>query len=714
MATIGKIRKHSGLLVAIIGVALALFVLSDFMTKGRGNRSVEPLAVVFGEKIKYQDFTAKVEERKAQYMMQYGQDLQFSASDNFQISNEVFDKMVEDLILQEEYDKLGLAVSDAELGELFTGKFVHPLIKQLFTNPETGVFDPNQVAMYIESLDERSPEEQQNWHMYENMIIEERTKTKYVTLVSKGYYIPKAFIERDNIDRNKKYVTTYTGLRFASISDSTITVSDEDMKKYYDEHKFDFVYDEPIASLDFVIFNVKPSATDHKYMKEKVDTIYSHFLTTADADMPAFINSSSDIDFVWDSSYLRREVLPVKADTLFGAKIGSFVAPYMDNNIYFMHKLLDRKMIPDSLKAAHILISYQGAMKADSGVTRTKEEAKHVADSLLSVVRGKDSTFFSQVAIANSNDPSVKQNAGYFDWFPEGAMVPEFNKACVEGANGSYTVVETAYGYHIIKVIDKTKPISKVKIATIRRTVEPSTVTSDSIYNLANVFAAESQTQEAFDKNILDKGYNINVAEKVRVTDYTINGINEGREVVRWAYNEETVPGQVSNVFSLDGETKYVIAVLKTKAEKGQAEFEQVKAFIEPFAKKEKKAQMLLEKMNSALNGVNSVDALAKKLNTEVDTFDVTFATYSLPGFGNEPEIVGNITASQKGQMSKALKGEMGIFVYTVLDVVEAQPADLNAIVSQKMQFFQSKVNYELFKALQKKADIEDNRILFY
>ncbi|HBG71848.1 MAG: hypothetical protein A2W93_12715 [Bacteroidetes bacterium GWF2_43_63] len=714
MATIGKIRKHSGLLIGIIGVALALFVLSDFMTSSGGKKSVEPLAVVFGEKVNYQDFSAKVEERKAQYLMQYGQDIQFTSSDNFQISNEVYDKMVESLILAEEYDKLGLAVSDAELGELFTGKYVHPLIKQLFTNPETGVFDPNQVATYVESIEERTPEEQQNWRMYEKMIIEERIRTKYVSLVNKAFYLPKAFIDRENADRNRKFVTTYTGLRYASISDSTISVTDEELKKYYEEHKFDFVFDEPTAAVDFVIFDVKPSVTDHKIVKEKVDTIYSRFTKTANTDVLAFINSNADIDFTWDSSYLRREVLPVKADTLFGAGIGTFVAPYIENNIYYMHKLLDRKMIPDSLKASHILIAYQGAANADSAVVRTKEEAKFVADSLLAVVRGKDSVFFSQVAIANSNDPSVKQNAGYFDWFQEGMMVPEFNKACVEGANGSYTVVETVFGYHVIKVIDKTKPINKVKIATIQRTVEPSPATSDSIYNLANVFAAESQTAEAFEKNIVDKGYTKRVADKVKTTDFTLAGIAEGREVVRWAYNEETEPSAISTVFSLDTETKYVIAVLKSRTEKGQAPFEDVKTLIEPFAKKEKKAQMLMEKMNSALNGTATVEALATKIQADVDTFDVTFSTYSLPGYGPEPDIIGNITASPKGKLSKAVKGEMGIFVYTVLDVVEPQPADPKAIMAQKMQFFQSKVNYELFKSLQRKADIEDNRILYF
>lgn len=253
-----------------------------------------------------------------------------------------------------------------------------------------------------------------------------------------------------------------------------------------------------------------------------------------------------------------------------------------------------------------------------------------------------------------------------------------------------------------------------MKIATIQRTVEPSNTTSDSIYNLANVFAAESQTQEAFEKNIIDKGYTKRVADKVKTTEFTLPGIAEGREVVRWAYNEDTEINSVSPVFSLDTETKYVIAVLKSRSEKGQASFESVKAIVEPLAKREKKAQMLMDKMNAALNGVTSVDALAKKLSVDTDTFDVTFATYSLPGFGPESEVVGNITASSKGKLSKVIKGETGVFVFTVLDVVEAAPADHKVILSQKMQFFQSKANYELFKALKNKAELEDNRILYF
>ncbi len=716
MATIGKIRKRSGLLLAIVGGALLLFVLNDLFSPSGGpsRRDNGPVAVVFGEEVTAQDFFAKVEERKEMYMMQYGSELQFSASDNFQINNEVFDQLVKNLILQEEYDKLGLAVSDAELAELLTGRFVHPLIRQLFTNPETGVFDANQVAAFIESLDERSEEERRQWNMYEKMILEERIYTKYVTLVNKGYYIPKAFIDRDNIEKNKKFKTVYTGLQYSSIADSTLTVTDEEIKAYYEKHKHEFVYDEPIASAEFVIFDLKPSATDLAEAKVATDTAYAKFLRTLDADLPVFINANSDVDYIWDSSYLRREVLPVKADTLFNAKPGTFVEPYIDNFVFYMHKLLDRKLLPDSLNAAHILIPWKGAFRADSAVVRTKEEAKAFADSLLAVVRSKDSASFSNLAMQFSSDPSAKQNAGFMGWFPEGAMVSAFNKACLDNPVGANVVVETEYGYHIIRVVDKTKPVSKVKIATIQRTVEPSDATSDSIFNLANEFATLSTDSVAFDKTILDKGYTKRLAEKVTMKDFTLAGISEGREIVRWIFSEETEPGMVSTVFSLDNEDKYVVVLMDNVKQKGQAEFEDVKTLLEPLAKREKKSQMLLEKMNSALSGSNSIEAVAAKLKTEIDTFDVTFSSFSLPGYGPEPEIIGRMTAGQKGVLSKPVAGEMAVYVYTVTEILEAPPIDPKMVMMQKAAFFQSKVNYELFKALERVAEIEDNRILFY
>jgi len=713
MATIGKIRKHSGLLIGLVGLAIVAFVLQDYLGSRNGNRELEPIAEVYGEDLSYNDFLQRVEDHKILYTL-INNSNEFSSSDLFKINNEVYDMMVKNALMEEEYDELGLAVSDAELAEFFTGKFVHPLVQRLFSDPNTGAFNVSQVQMYIDDYENKPAEEKMRWNMIERVILEERRTQKYVSLVTKGYYMPKAFLDRDNVSKNKKYVTTYTVLPYATIDDSKITVTDEELEKYYEDHKYEYYYEEPVAALDYVIFNVKPSKTDYSKAQTQVDSLFSVFKGTNNEGMGSFIGAYSSAGFLWDSSYVRRDVLPVKADSLFNSPIGSVVQPYMENDVYAMHKLMDRKVLPDSLKSAHILVSYKGAPNAAQTVTRTKAQAKQKADSLLAVVNGKDSANFAEVAKKNSDDPSVKTNAGFAGWIIEGSFPKKYNDVCVESALGSCQIAETDFGYFVIRVMDRTKPIDKIKMATLSIMVEPSRATTDSIYSNAIGFATETPTFWVFDKNVAAKGLNKSVANPVRTSDFTIPGINEGRSLVQWAFAETTCAGMISTVMSFDEDSKYVVAVLRDVHQKGQASFEDVKLFITPFAKKEKKAQQLTEKMNGALKGVSSVSQLASKLSTEVDTFDVSFSSLSLPGGGNEPEVIAAIAAAKKGVISKPVKGEMGVYVFTVTSIVEAPKADYKMLAGQKNNEFQAKMNKQLFKSLEDAAEVKDNRVMKY
>jgi len=717
MATIGKIRKHSGLLIGLVGLAIVAFVLQDYLGSRNGSRELEPIAEVNGEDLSYVDFTQRADELKNIYSL--ARRLQgmpnfndFTSKDAFDINNSVYTMMVRKAILDREFDELGLAVSNAELAEFITGKMPHPLIQQFFSDDKG--FNPNSVKMYIESIDIKSPEERQQWGAIVRYILEERMTQKYVGLISKAYYMPKAFLDRDNVNSNKKYVTTYTVLPYSTIDDSKITVTDEELEKFYEDHKDEYYYEERVAALYYVIFNVKPSKTDYSKAQNRVDSLFSIFRETQNKDMASFISAYSGSDFKWDSSYVRRDVLPVKADSLFSSPIGSVVNPYMENDVYSMHKLMDRKVLPDSIKASHILVSFKGAVNAQPNVTRTKEQAKQKADSLLAIVNGKDSANFATVAIKNSDDPSVKNNSGFAGWIPEGSYPKKYNEVCVESALGSCKVAETDFGYFIIRVMDRTKPIDKIKMATLSIKVEPSRLTTDSIYSNAIGFASETATFWVFDKNVAAKGLNKSVANSVTVADFTIPGIDEGRALVQWAFAETTCAGMISPVMSFDGESKYVVAVLRDIHQKGQASFEDAKEYITPLVKKEKKAQQLIEKMNGSLKGVSSVSQLASKLATEVDTFDVAFSTKTLPGAANEPEVIAAMTASKKGVLSKPVQGEMGVYVFSVSSIVEAPKADYKMLAGQKSNEFQAKLNKELFKSLENSADVKDNRATKY
>jgi peptidyl-prolyl cis-trans isomerase D len=712
MGVISKIRKRSGLLLIAIGGAMVLFVMSDLFFKNK-RRSVPPLATIFNQKITYSEFATKYEETKEQYKLQYGEDFSFSGAEDFQIKNSVFDQLLRKTIVQAEYEKTGLKLTDAEVNEYITGVLTHPIVKQLFTNPQTGEFNRNAVYNFINQLDQM-PEKQRNlWLMYEKMIYDELFTNKYINLVLKSYYYPKRFAEKEAKNLAQKSKVVYLALSYASIKDSTIAFTDEDLKKYYEENKYMYTNEDEMVDIDYLIFDVKPSVVDINSVKTRVDTTFKAFMETPADKLPTFIAQHSDMDFIWDSTYKAKQDLPLQLDTLYKAKPGAYIAPYMENYVYYMHKLVDKKDIPDSLKAAHILVSYKGAASAQEKITRTKEQAKSRADSILNLVKGKDSATFAKVAKELSDDPSAQQNNGFLGWFKEGGMVAEFNNACLTHKPGEYVVVESPYGFHVIKVLGKSKPSTKVKIATIKISVPISKQTNDSIYNVASSFTAQIKSYEDFEKLVNEKGFNKRVAEKVRKIDYTIPGIEDGREIVRWAFNKETKPRETVNLWNLT-ENKIVVAIVKNRYEVGPAPLEQIKDIIRPLAIKEKKAEKLMEEMKDKMQGCKSIQDVAGKLKEIPDTFDINFYTYSLRGYGPESKLIGRMYASPKGKLFGPVKGEAGVYAYEVVDIIKPDTVKYQDVLQQKFYNYQSKVNGQLFKALQKLGKLKDNRIDYF
>jgi len=712
MGVISKIRKRSGLLLIAIGGAMVLFVMSDLFFKNK-RHSLPPIATVFDEKITYSEFVAKYDDTKEQYKLQYGEDFSFSGAEDFQIKNSVFDQLVRLAIVKAEYNKTGLLLTDAEVNEYITGSLTHPIVRQLFTNPQTGEFNRNDVYNFISQLDERPERDRNLWLMYERIINDEIFTNKYTNLILKSFYYPKFFAQKEAKELSQKVKVAYLALHYANIKDSAVAITDDDLEQSYEENKYMFIYDNDMVDIDYLIFDIKPSVADINRVKIQVDTTFKAFIETPVEKLPSFIAQHSDMDYIWDSSYVSRENLPYQLDTLYLAKVGAYIAPYMDNYVFYMHKLIDRKNIPDSLKAAHILVAYKGAAFAQENITRTKEEAKARADSILNVVKGKDSATFANIARQLSDDPSAQQNGGFLGWFPEGSMVPEFNNACLTNKPGEFVVVETPYGYHVINVLAKSKPSPKVKIATVKITAPPSKQTVDSIYNLASTFTAQVKNYEDFEKLINEKGYTKRVAEKVRKTDYTIPGINDGREIIRWAFNKETKPRETVNLWNLS-EDKIVVAIVKNLYKRGPAPLKQIKDLIRPLAIKEKKANMLMQELQDKLQGCKNIKDLANKLKEIPDTFDINFFTYSLPGYGPESKLVGRMYVSSSGQLYGPVKGEAGIYAYEILAQTMPDTSRTNEIRMQKFYNYQSKVNGQLFKALQQLGNLKDNRIDYY
>lgn len=703
MAIIGRIRKHYWLLVVIIGVALLLFVLSDFSRKR--TKQTSTIAVIAGEKVSALEFNKKVEENIELQKLNTGKD-NVTADESFQIRQGTWQQILNDIVMTKQYDKLGVVVSSDELNDLIRGKDPHSYIKQSFTDPNTGKFDPKLVDNFLQNLDNVDPSMKQRYLAMEKAIKQDRLNNKYNSLITKGFYVPTAFAKRNYEETNQMAAVRLTGIRYMSISDSAVKITDADYEKYYKEYGFRFVQDKPVRDIEYVVFEPRPSDDDMVKLKEDVTKLYEEFTTVT--DVPNFVNTNSDTRY--DSTWKKRGSFSTYLDSLlFNAPVGAVLPPQEDNGMYRIFKIVDKQARPDSLRASHILISYAGTPVEN--VKRSKQAAIKESDSLMAIIK-QNPALFENLAATVSDDASSKKKNGDLDWFVDGAMVPVFNNAVVNGKVGDIVKVESPFGFHIIKITGKKEPIAKIRVASLDRRIEASSKTVEKVYNEASTFAAENSTLEKFEKSVKDKGLELRVSERTDAMADKLPGVQHGREIVRWAFTKETKKGNVSNVFDTDG--SYVVATLKTIVDKGQVPLEVLKESIKPLVIREKKAEMILKKVNDRLSKSKDLYALAAENAAKVDTVEISFASANVPVYGHEAKLTGVVFSMKKGQMSAPIQGDQAVYV-AVLDELKAAPAT-KEYTNQKRQMemnFQSRT-YQIMSILQDKAEIKDNRILFY
>lgn len=709
MALIGDIRKRSGILVVIIGIALAAFVLGDFLSNRspRGARNANLIGEVNGDKILATDFNGRVEQNIETQRVNSGKE-SLTQEEQFQIRQQTWEQVLSETLLKEQIEDLGLVVSIEELDDLIRGKNPHPYIQQSFTNPETGQFDAANVLNFLQNLDKVDPQMKQRYLQIEKAIKEDRINTKYRNLIAKAYYVPKAFAERDYKNRNNIATVRYFALPYTTVSDSLIQLTDADYEKFYNENKFKY-QQEASRDIEYVSFDVVPSNTDREKINKDVNEIYAEF--TATENVREFVNTTSDERY--DSTWYKKGSLPYQLDSLmFNSPVGTSFGPYIENNIFQMARLVDVKVSPDSLRASHILISFAGT-NVNPDTKLTKEQAKTKADSIYNVVKKNSAKFDEVAASAVNDDKTAAKTSGDLNWFVDGAMVGPFNQAVLDGKVGDIVQVETQFGFHIIKITGKTAPAKKVRVAFVKRSIEASSRTMQDIYTQASQFASQAKDQESFDKLVEEKGLAKRLAERITVDMNSLPGLANAREVIRWSFNEKTEVGTVSNVFDLEG--RYIVAILKDIREKGNPTLAQVKEFIEPLVKREKKAAKLIETINSQIKSKADLERNYPALAMTTDTVDLAFGAGNLPGFGKEDEVIGTAFTMKEGEMSKPVKGNQAVFVLVVDKMVTAAPKDdYTNEVRMAKNAFSTRSQREINEALKKRSEINDNRLLFY
>ena len=697
MAVIGRIRKRVGLLIGFIGVSLLAFILGDILTSGSGifGGNSDVIGEVAGEKVHYSEFEKRVEMLTENYRINTkSENIDQNTQD--MLREQAWGMFLNENTLGEEYTKIGISVSSEELYDMCTGPNPHAQVKQAFTDPKTGQFDGAAVVKFLKDLPNRDEATQRQWRQFEDAIREERIASKYKEMVKAGLFATSEEAKQAYTEGQRTATITYFKLDFNSISDSTVKFEESDLKKYHSANAEKFKQTESIRKIDYVAFDIVPSAEDRKEVTDWINNKTEEFAeSTNDIN---FVNQFSDKPF--DSTFHAKGSLPPVLDSvLFAATPGVMVGPYMDGDIFKISKLVTERFIPDSVKARHILLSIE------NGDTT---KARNTADSLKAAI--KRGSKFADLAQVFSKDPGSGAKGGDLGWFRQGAMVQPFNDACFEGKKGDMPVVTSQFGIHLIEIMDKGVPSKQIQVATLERKVEPSQKTYDDIYSKANQFASTNTTVALFDSACIKQSLNKRIADNIRESDKNIPGLDSPRELVRWVYQAEK--GDVSKAFTL-GE-KYVIAKLVDIKDKGTLPLESVREQVTAEVRKEKKTEMLTEKINAA--GASTIDALAQKLNiTTTDVESINFQNPYIQGLGNEPKVVGTIFGLKQGSMSKPIRSEGGVIVLLVKSFTEpAAITDYSANIKQVADQRRSRSEYEVFNALKEKANIEDNRGKFY
>lgn len=685
MAVLSKIRQRSFFLIIIIALALFSFVLADVIQSGTFSSDANNVGSVNGTDIDAQQFMQNVAMIEKQ-----GQ-----GTTSTQALNSAWDQEVRRIILTEEFEKLGLKVGSEQLINV---------IKQnpnLAQNPQflnaAGQFDENKFKESLKGI-KNAPDQTQwlQWKEFEKNIERYAVEQMYNTMIKSGVYTTKAEGKFQYKLENDKANFDYVTVAFSTVNDDQVKVTDAEiidfMKKSPKKYKSDNT-----TSVDFVLVENKPSKEDEQAMLSSIGDVKVKFDSIA--NVGEFVNANSDIKF--DSTYVTKKDLPIDyQEQLFNLPVGGVFGPYVFNGHQCISRMIAKKGNA-SAKASHILLAYKGAPQ--STATRTKEEAQALANDLLAQVKANPGNFV-MLAMANSDDPGSKNNGGEYDNITPGQMVPQFNDYVFNNPVGSIGVVETDFGFHVIKVTAK---YDAVLMGTVAQKIQPSEATIDAIYTKASQLEADANENKDFAAIAKKAGFEVVPATNLKGSDEYVQGIGSQREIVRWSFNKDTEIGDVRRFEVPQG---FVIAKLKDRNESGLLPIDIAKLQVEPIIKNQKKAEIIKKKMSGS-----SLEAVAKASGASVQiAAGVSLKAPVIPNIGNEPKVVGKAFGLTPGKTSEIIEGTSGMFMVRAKAVTKApEVPSYETYITQDRSQNRSYAISMSYIALKDKAEIKDNRANF-
>jgi peptidyl-prolyl cis-trans isomerase D len=722
MSVIQKIQeKYAKLMAIIIAVALMIFVVMlAFENGGRlfqGSNSTS-VGKVNGTTIELADFSKKVDQQEKSYGS--------GAGAQEQALEGVWNQEVNDVLLNSELDKLGIRVGKKEMGDILYGPNAPDDLKKGFTD-SSGVYNGQAAKQRIDQIlkmkkgtaEEMTAQEQTiafiSYH--EN----KRLSDKYNALFSNSINYPRWFIEKQIADNSQLAKISLVRDYYAANTDSTIKISDKEIKEYLDKHKEDYKQPES-RSIAYVTFSALPSAADSADIKNKIIALKPEFDTTKNVE--AFLSRNGSVIPYSDKYVPKSEMQGPYKDTAHAMAVNSVFGPYIDAGNYVFAKLLDTKTLPDSVKARHILI--QTADPKTGQPVLEDSIAKRRIDSIALAI--KNGASFDSLAKKFSSDKGSAEKGGLVqvqfvqggplsEYFVQGQMVQAFNDSVFFGKKGEKKIVKTEYGYHLIEILDQKNLEPHYKVAYLAKRIEASQETDANASNEASSFAGNSQDQKSFDANaekLKAKGIIKNTAADIGPTSYQVQGLGFSRRFVKSIYNAKL--GEV--IFDANDKVgdNYVVAIITEINKEGTMSIAKARPQIEPTLKNKKVAEKLKQKIGNATTLEAAASALGGKKIETVDSLRMVGqqTTQSARSLGSEPRVIGaSFNPSNKGKVVPPIEGVNGVYVIRVDNVMATPVADANVAEQRRSRYQQGKqmaLYRSPLQALHEAATIKDRR----
>jgi peptidyl-prolyl cis-trans isomerase D len=657
MSVIQNLRtKYAKVVGGLIGVSLIGFILMDAsngpLRSLFGNDT--SVATVNGDKIDAKDYQQRINDYELLVPL-YSKGQPMDENTRMQIRQQVLDEMVYEKLVEDNMEKLGIQVTDAELKDLTHGNTPDPMVQQFpyFQDQQNGGgFNPQYIAAFekqVPQIPDANQREQltKSWDALQRFVARGRRIQKYNALVMNGVNFPRFIGDRTANDAASFASVRFVKIPYTTVPDAEVKVTDEDLNDYVSKHKAQFTSDQPSRSIDYVSFDVLPSHEDTMQSLGALQAVQAQFASASDPT--AIVNRNSDVPYV--EKYYNKKTFPsAMADSILSRPVGTVVGPFYEGGAYQMIKVLDRKEMPDSVKAQHILVA-ANANRDDSAAHRLIDSIKMMAAS---------GTSFDSLAKKYSDDPSNKDKGGDLGTFAQGMMVPEFNDAAFNGKAGDLKTVKTQFGWHLLKIGEQKNFQPATKLAVIVKGLQPSQSTNEAAYSKALEFAGKNGEGKAFDAAVTKNGLQKRVAERVKVSDQQITGLGSARDIVRWMWDKKTDVGAVSSPFNLEG--RYVVAKLSGTQEAGLMKLDMTtRPQIEAIVKAQKKGD-LLAKRYANVKTLDAASAQSKQPIQSADSFSL--ANAFAPTIGFEPKVVGYAfyQGLKQGATSPAIKGADGLF----------------------------------------------------